>query len=240
MPSNFIIGHTVQSGSKLVKVLKKYNQNFLTTLDESFSTSTTSSDELNKPRKHKRKRQQQEQSQYWSSPPTTSSTLESTNEKKIGIVEPRVVIKQPQAGASASTEGRTPSKDLINPGQQQNTTIGPGTCTDFKNNSSQFHFPALNPGTESCSESSSESSEDEMEPIKVAKRRKKLKSRNKSSKKNRLSLRRKAEALLRLAAKADKGATVDENCYSTNNPQTTVTNFRLVYLHFIRYLEYYT
>ena len=81
-----------------------------------------------------------------------------------------------------------------------------------------------------------------MEPIKVAKRRKKLKrSKGKSSsKKNRLSLRRKAEALLRLAAKADKGATLaeDENCYSTNNPQTTVTNFRLVYLHFIKYLEY--
>ena len=85
-------------------------------------------------------------------------------------------------------------------------------------------------GSESSDEDSTAAEEDEpeMEPIKVAKKRRKV------SKKNRL--RRKAEALLRLAAQADKG---DER-YSTNTNPRTVTNFRLVLaLHFIRYLERY-
>ena len=121
-----------------------------------------------------------------------------------------------QQCATASTEARTPSKDLINPGQEQQT------CTDFKNNS----FAQRLESPESCSEaeSHSESSEpDEIEPILEAKRRKKFK----SSKKNRLSLRRKAEALLRLAAKAESSRG-DEKCLTNNPPQTTVTNFRLV------------
>ena len=179
----------------------------------SLNNSPSDSDCTNKSRKHKRKRQKQEQSQYW----TSNETSISSNEKKIGIVEPRVVIKQPQA-----LEAKT--KDLINPSPgpvvssklTSQNNIGPGTCRDFKNKRET---------AESCSESTSESSEDEMEPIKVAKKRRKV------SKKNRL--RRKAEALLRLAAQADKR---DER-YSTNTNPGTVTNFRLVLaLHFIRYL----
>ena len=147
---------------------------------------------------HKRKRQKQEteESQYWTSSGTTTETV---NEKKVGIVEPRIVIKP-------SPEGTSKNKT-------QNTIGLQATCSDFKHNLAEQDFPAARP-MESSSESSQSSSEDEIEIKAPAKKRQKKKRRSKKNSSSK-RLRRKAEALLRLAAQTDN---------KDSNP--TVTNFR--------------
>ena len=83
--------------------------------------------------KHKRKRQKQEaeeESQYWTSN-STETTASVLNEKKIGIVEPRIVIKpqnvvvqtsQPEAKRGVTTQNNIGLK---------------ATCSDFKINTTR-------------------------------------------------------------------------------------------------------
>ena len=96
-----------------------------------FCSSNSSSPHPESSPKHKRKRQKQEEeeeSQYWTSNSTSTEVL---NEKKIGIVEPRIVIKpqnvvvqtsQPEAKRGVTTQNNIGLK---------------ATCSDFKINTTR-------------------------------------------------------------------------------------------------------
>ena len=93
-----------------------------------FCSSNSSSPHPESSPKHKRKRQkQEEESQYWTSN-STETTASVLNEKKIGIVEPRIVIK--------------PQNVVVHPEAKRGVTtqnnIGlKATCSDFKINTTR-------------------------------------------------------------------------------------------------------
>ena len=97
-----------------------------------FCSSNSSSPHPESSPKHKRKRQkQEEESQYWTSSTASTESTSVSNEKKIGIVEPRIVIKpqnvvvqtsQPEAKRGVTTQNNIGLK---------------ATCSDFKINTTR-------------------------------------------------------------------------------------------------------
>ena len=95
-----------------------------------FCSNSSSHPESSPKHKRKRQKQEEEESQYWTSN-STETTASVLNEKKIGIVEPRIVIKpqnvvvqtsQPEAKRGVTTQNNIGLK---------------ATCSDFKINTTR-------------------------------------------------------------------------------------------------------